>query len=109
MNQEKPKIYTAEFRESAVKMANESDKSIAQTARDRKYPNTWIGKYSQPVANAKVIRTDEHLYDELKRLKKEVAQLTEERNLLKSCLPGPPVPFWKLSMAFYIIIGCLNR
>jgi transposase len=87
MNQEKPKIYTAEFRESAVKLANETDKSIAQTARDlginESTLHTWIGKYSQPVAHAKVIRTDEHLYDELKRLKKEVAQLTEERNLLK--------------------------
>ena len=34
MGQEKPKVYTAEFRESAVKLANESDKPIAQTARD---------------------------------------------------------------------------
>jgi len=34
MNQEKPKTYTAEFRESAVKLANESDKPIAHTARD---------------------------------------------------------------------------
>ena len=29
------------------------------------------------------MRTDEHLYDELKRLKKENARLTEERDLLK--------------------------
>jgi len=34
MNQEKPKVYTAEFRESSVKLATESDKSVAQTARD---------------------------------------------------------------------------
>ena len=34
MSQEKPKTYTAEFRESAVKLATESDKSVAQTARD---------------------------------------------------------------------------
>lgn len=34
MNQEKSKIHTAEFRESAVKLANETDKTIAQTARD---------------------------------------------------------------------------
>lgn len=32
------------------------------------------------------MRTDDHLYDELKRLKKEVAQLTEERNLLLRAL-----------------------
>jgi hypothetical protein len=34
MNQEKPKVYTAEFRESSVKLATESDKPVAQTARD---------------------------------------------------------------------------
>jgi transposase len=34
MSQEKPKVYTAEFKESAVKLANESTKPIAQTARD---------------------------------------------------------------------------
>jgi len=45
--------------------------------------HNWISKYSRVVDNAKAVRTDDHLYDELKRLKKEVAQLTEERNLLK--------------------------
>ncbi len=34
MNQKKPKVYTAEFRESSVKLATESDKPVAQTARD---------------------------------------------------------------------------
>lgn len=87
MNQEKPKVYTAEFRESAVKLAIESDKSVAQTARDigvnENTLHTWISKYSRPVDNLKAKRTDEHLYEELKRLKKEVSRLTEERDLLK--------------------------
>ena len=87
MSQEKPKVYTAEFRESAVKLANESDKQITQTARDlginENTLHTWISKYSRPFENTKSVRTDEHLYEELKRLKKEVAELTEERNLLK--------------------------
>jgi transposase len=87
MNQEKPKVYTAEFRESAVKLANDSDKPIAQTARDigvnENTLHTWISKYSRPVENSKSGRNDEHLYEELKRLKREVAQLTEERDLLK--------------------------
>jgi len=38
MNQEKPKVYTAEFRESSVKLATESDKPVAQTARDIDVP-----------------------------------------------------------------------
>ncbi len=34
MSREKPNTYTAEFRESAVKLANESNLSIAQVAKD---------------------------------------------------------------------------
>jgi transposase len=89
MTQEKPKVYTAEFRESSVKLAIESDKPVAQTAREIDVNentltlHTWISKYSRPVDNIKAVRTDEHLYEELKRLKKEVARLTEERDLLK--------------------------
>lgn len=87
MSNEKNKTYTAEFKESAVKLANESDLPIAQTARNLGInPNTlhtWIYKYSRPATEDKTKRTDAHLYDELNRLKKEVARLTEERDLLK--------------------------
>ena len=89
MNQEKRKlkIYSVEFRASSVKLAIDSDLPIAQTAKDLGInPNTlhtWINKYSQPKEQNKAVRTDEHLYDELKRLKKEIARLTEERDLLK--------------------------
>ena len=68
-------------------MANDSDKPIAQTARDiganENTLPTWASKYSGPVENAKAVRTDDHLYNELRRLKKGVAQLVGERNLLK--------------------------
>ncbi|MGZ8183275.1 MAG: transposase, partial [Methylobacter sp.] len=51
MSQEKPKTYTVKFRESAVKLANESGKSIAETAKDLDINvntlHTWIGKYSR--------------------------------------------------------------
>jgi len=87
MSQEKPKVYSAEFRESSVKLANESDKPIAQTARDlginENTLHTWISKYSRPMEKTKAVRTDDHLYEELKRLKKENARLIEERDLLK--------------------------
>ena len=70
-----------------MKLAIDSDLPIAQTAKDLGInPNTlhtWINKYSQPKEQNKAVRTDEHLYDELKRLKKEIARLTEERDLLK--------------------------
>lgn len=87
MTQEKSKTYTAEFRESAVKLATESDKPVAHTARDlginENTLHTWIGKYTRPLETNKSVRTDDHLYEELKRLKKENARLLEERDLLK--------------------------
>jgi len=93
MKPEKPNIYTAEFRASAVKLANESDKPITQVAKDLGINvntlHTWIGKYSRPKENDKTVRTDEHLYGERKRLKKEVARLTEERDLLKKAAAYP--------------------
>ncbi len=89
MDQEKQKIktYSAEFKESSVKLAIGSDKPITQTAKDlgvnANTLHTWINKYTQPKECSKTVRTDEHLYEELKRLKKENARLIEERDLLK--------------------------
>ena len=84
MKEKKP--YTAEFRESAVKLALKSDQSVAATAREldvnENTLHTWIGKYSQNKIDGSG-RSDEHLYDELKRLKKENSRLKEERDLLK--------------------------
>ena len=81
----KQNTYTSEFKESAVKLALESDQAIAQTARDlgvnQNTIHTWISKYSKP--NMASERTDEHIYDENKRLKKELARVRQERDLLK--------------------------
>ena len=83
---EKPKTYTSEFIESAVKLALETDQPKTQTARELGVnPNTlftWISKYSQ-TENKDSDSHNEHLYDELKRLKKELAKVTQERDLLK--------------------------
>jgi transposase len=85
MTKAKPKVYMAEFKESAVKLAIESKRPIAQLAKELGVTKTslynWVGKYSRP--KEPMIRTDEHLYDELKRLKKELAIVTQERDLLK--------------------------
>ncbi len=90
----KPNTYTSEFKESAVKLAIESDQPIAQTAKDLGInPNTlhtWISKYSKPKSAEE--RTDEQLYDEQRRLKKELARVTQERDLLKNSLLGQPSP-----------------
>jgi len=81
----KQNTYTSEYKESAVKLALESDQPIAATARELGVNvntlHTWIGKYSTP--KQPTDRTDEHIYDENKRLKKELARVTQERDLLK--------------------------
>nr|WP_198264355.1 transposase [sulfur-oxidizing endosymbiont of Gigantopelta aegis] len=71
---------------SAVKLANETDQPVSQTARELGVNvntlHTWISKYSKPVKTV-ANRSDEHIYDEVKRLKKELAKVIQERDLLK--------------------------
>ena len=86
MSQTMTKKYPAAFKERAVKLAVESDQPIAQTARDlgvnENTLHTWIGKYHRVERQEKQVH-DEHVYEELKRLRKENARLKEEREILK--------------------------
>jgi transposase len=86
MSQPTTKKYPAEFKERAVKLAVESDQSIAQTARDlgvnENTLHTWIGKYHRAERQEQQVQ-DEHLYEELKRLRKENVRLKEQRDILK--------------------------
>ncbi len=87
MSEKKSKTYTAEFKESAVKPAVESDQPVTETARDLGVNistlHTWIAKYHRPKTSGKTEKNDEHVYDELKRLRKENARLKEEHSILK--------------------------
>ena len=86
MNQQKMKPYSAEFKERAVKLAIETDQPIAHTARDlgvnENTLHTWVSKYHSGGSGQARVNA-EHVYDELKRLKKENARLKEERDILK--------------------------
>ena len=85
MSDKNKKQYSSEFRESAVKLAIESNQPIAQIAKELDIKKntlyTWVDKYSKP--KEAVMRADEHIFDENKRLKKELARVTQERDLLK--------------------------
>jgi len=87
MSRKKPNTYTAEFRASAVKLANGSSQSITGVAKELGINvntlHTWVSKYSKAKVTEKPELTDEHLNDELKHLRKEASRLTEERDLLK--------------------------
>jgi transposase len=86
MSAKREKIYTAEFKESSVKLALESKNTIAQTARDLGVKistlHTWIAKYSG-IKAIKAANDDINLHEELKKLKKEFAQVSMERDILK--------------------------
>ena len=79
--------YPSEFKQDAVKLAVESDQSVAKTAKDlgvnANTLYTWITKYRQPESLASKGSGGNHPYDELKRLRREIAQLKEERDILK--------------------------
>jgi transposase len=87
MSKQKMQPYSAEFKERAVKLAIESDQTVAQTARDlginENTLHTWLSKYNPNGSGSPRQVNSEHLYDELKRLKKENALLKEERDILK--------------------------
>ena len=87
MSRKQANSYSPEFKESAVKLAIESDQSVAKTAEELGLNvstlHTWVGKYSRPKNDDPQKRSDQHLYEELKQLKKENARLKEERDILK--------------------------
>ena len=78
--------YSLEFRESSVKLALESQNSIAQTARELGVKistlHTWISKQSK-AKDGVIDKNNDNLHEELKRLKKEISRITIERDILK--------------------------
>ena len=87
MSHKKEKPYPPEFKESAVKLAIESDNPIAQTAKELginvNTMHTWIRQYSKPKTKEAGAREMIYHFDEIKQLKKELVKVTQERDLLK--------------------------
>ncbi len=79
--------YSSQFKQDAVKLAVESDQSVAKTARDlgvnANTLYTWITKFNQSKPSFANGTGDNNPYDELKRLRRENTRLKEERNILK--------------------------
>ena len=88
MNERKQaKSYSAEFKESAVKLAVESKRPLAQTARELGVSKDtlygWVRQYhGKPQSGQETVKAA-HVYEELKRLRREVSILKEERDILK--------------------------
>ena len=88
MSERRKKIYPEEFKESSVKLALESKNTIAQTARELGVNvntlYTWIKERTDEVCSengsGRIMIPN---YEEIKRLKKELAEVKLERDLLK--------------------------
>lgn len=84
----KPKTYPAEFKASAVKLAVESGRPMSQTAKELGLSKDtlygWVRQYqgTRPSGPEQTVNA-EHLYEALKRLRRENAILREERDILK--------------------------
>ena len=78
--------YNKEFRQRAVRMAISSDKSTAQIARELGVKVTtlysWVNKEKDTEKSNNEVSKAE-LFDELKRLKRELADVKEQRDILK--------------------------
>lgn len=85
MRSSNSKNYSVEFKQSSAKLAVESNQSIAQTARELGVNvNTlhgWVSKYADQPQSTVSSKDSEH--EELKRLRKELARVKQERDILK--------------------------
>ncbi len=83
----RPSKFPAEFRESAVAMVRETGRPIAAVARDLGVSETTLGNWINADRRARGERASEELSEsepaELVRLRRDVAQLRMEREILK--------------------------
>lgn len=82
------KVYTKEFKEEAVRLAQTSGKSIAQVARELGISDTSIHGWRKELAEhgKDAFPGSGHqtpLEEENRRLKREVERLQQERDILK--------------------------
>lgn len=88
MTKRKVNNYAPEFKESSAKLAAESEQSILHTAKDLGIHvstlHGWVKKYhpnNKHSTNLSAPPAD--VEAELKRLKKELVRVTQERDILK--------------------------
>jgi len=78
--------YTKEFRERTIKMVISSDKLTTQIAKDLGLKSSTLYSWINKAKSGNVEdngKNNEALFDELKRLKKELSEVKEQRDILK--------------------------
>ena len=79
--------YNIEFKKSSAQLACQSEKSVAQTAKELGVNvgtlSGWVKKYGRKEASTAGTGKEWSLIEELKQLKKENVRLKLERDILK--------------------------
>jgi transposase len=83
--------YTREFKVEAVRLAHESEKSVAQIARELGIHPTLLGRWVKQleVDPEQAFPAKGHLKDrdeEVRRLRRELERVTQERDILKKAV-----------------------
>ena len=87
MAEVKRRRYTEEFKREAVRLVRESAHPVAQVARDLGIPENvlyrWRTQHRQATAQGTTCAAQRTEAEELTRLKRELARVTQERDFLK--------------------------
>lgn len=89
MSKNQKNNYPLEFKVSSAQLAIDSDQPVAQTARDLGINHNtlhgWIDKYSDSnqINQKNMSNNKAACFEEIKHLKKELALVKQERDLLK--------------------------
>ena len=91
MEQGKRRKYDREFKVEAVKLVTEGGRTVAEAARNLGIPENllykWKEKYSEDMAHAFPGKGRlKPAEEELRRMKRELADVTQERDILKKAL-----------------------
>ncbi|MEO6046914.1 MAG: transposase [Candidatus Kapaibacterium sp.] len=78
------KIYTQEFRDAAVRQSVSSGKSVSQVAKDLGINVNTLHTWRREAISTHRMPVPEHesLEAEIKRLRRELALMTEERDII---------------------------
>jgi transposase len=81
------KTYTEQFKSDAVNLATSGGKTVRQIARDLHLEpgtlHTWIRERGKRAGDAIVAPKAEALEEEVRRLRRDLAAVTDERDFLK--------------------------
>jgi transposase len=81
------RTYSEQFKSDAVKLATESKKTVRQVARDLELEpgtlHTWIRERGQRAGDTIAGSKTEALEAEVRRLQRDLATVTDERDFLK--------------------------